>query len=280
MIIRNDLTGQVIGKLTVMGINEERSAKSESNYWDCRCECGKIVTVRTNNLTSWHTTSCGCNRNSECCKAKGNRSYRDLRNQKFSKLTVLEPTEKRDRKSIIWKCKCDCGTECFVSARDLVQGEVASCRHGDCIRIHDFTNKRFGYLTALEPTEKRYMNGAIIWKCKCDCGNIVEVTSINLVQGKVKSCGCKTSEMLSKQTTISNMTRGKTKANTSGCVGVCWNKEHNAWKAQIGYTQDRKKKTKHLGYFKKYEDAVVARKQAESDYFTPVLNKLRDFQED
>ena len=34
------------------------------------------------------------------------------------------------------------------------------------------TGKRFGRLTALEPTTERE-NGYIVWLCRCSCGNIV-----------------------------------------------------------------------------------------------------------
>lgn len=29
-----------------------------------------------------------------------------------------------------------------------------------------------------------------MWKCKCDCGNLVEVASNSLISGGTKSCGC------------------------------------------------------------------------------------------
>ena len=48
---------------------------------------------------------------------------------------------------------------------------------------------RFGKLIALEPTEKR-SGTCIVWKCQCDCGNIVEVRSGSLTTGNTSSCGC------------------------------------------------------------------------------------------
>jgi len=242
-----NLQGEIFGKLTVLQRNEERSKKEESNYWDCECICGNTITVRTNNLLSGHTTSCGCSRNSSCAKAKGSRNYLDLREMRFGKLIAKEPTEQRDKKSVVWKCICDCGNERFVSSRALTKAEITSCGQGDCSRILELAGKRFGYLTAISCTEKRGINGAIIWKCICDCGNEIEVSSLNLVQNKVKSCGCKTNEIASKMATLDNMTHGITKANTSGHVGVCWIEKRKQWKAQIGITVEGKKKTKHLG---------------------------------
>ncbi len=56
-----DLTGQVFGKLTVIGISKKvQSGKRERYYWRCRCDCGNIKDVRTDCLTSGYVTSCGC----------------------------------------------------------------------------------------------------------------------------------------------------------------------------------------------------------------------------
>lgn len=57
--LRNDLTGQKFGRLTVLkhaGYNES----GHTALWECTCECGKVVTVRGTNLISGSTTSCGC----------------------------------------------------------------------------------------------------------------------------------------------------------------------------------------------------------------------------
>ena len=47
---------------------------------------------------------------------------------------------------------------------------------------------KFGRLTIIEKTDKR--NGRnLIYKCQCDCGNIVEVPS-NRIGIYTNSCGC------------------------------------------------------------------------------------------
>lgn len=53
----------------------------------------------------------------------------------------------------------------------------------------DLTGKRFGMLTALNPTSCRE-NGYIVWKCRCDCGRECMVSTRNLRRGVVKNCGC------------------------------------------------------------------------------------------
>jgi len=51
----------------------------------------------------------------------------------------------------------------------------------------DITGKRFGKITALNITDKR-KNGHVVWNCRCDCGNIIEVTTGYLQSGDTKSC--------------------------------------------------------------------------------------------
>lgn len=50
--------------------------------------------------------------------------------------------------------------------------------------------RRFGMLVAVCPTEERSKGGAVVWECKCDCGNTVFVASNNLLAGNSMSCGC------------------------------------------------------------------------------------------
>jgi hypothetical protein len=57
----------------------------------------------------------------------------------------------------------------------------------------DLSGQRFDRLVVLELDEiKRNSNGKTIryWKCICDCGKTVTVSTQNLRQGNTKSCGC------------------------------------------------------------------------------------------
>ncbi len=53
----------------------------------------------------------------------------------------------------------------------------------------DITGQRFGRLVALRPIKKR-MWDCVAWKCKCDCGNVVNVVAGILRYGISQSCGC------------------------------------------------------------------------------------------
>lgn len=51
--------------------------------------------------------------------------------------------------------------------------------------MEDLTSQRFGRLVALEPTDKR-SGLSVVWRCRCDCGNVCEVASGNLRSGRTQ----------------------------------------------------------------------------------------------
>lgn len=53
MATLQNLTGQKFGRLTAIKYLGNRK-------WQCKCECGNIIDVFTNNLTRGNTKSCGC----------------------------------------------------------------------------------------------------------------------------------------------------------------------------------------------------------------------------
>lgn len=112
-----DLTGHIIGKLTIL----ERKRENNRTYYYCRCDCGNELWIRADSLKI--TKSCGCLKEETQFKAK------DISNKNFNRLTALTPTEERDKNngSVIWKCKCVCGNVCYVPAYELTQNKVQSC---------------------------------------------------------------------------------------------------------------------------------------------------------
>lgn len=52
----------------------------------------------------------------------------------------------------------------------------------------DRTGLKYGKLTVIEKTDKRDAGGSVVWRCKCDCGNIIDVSGNALT--RQKSCGC------------------------------------------------------------------------------------------
>lgn len=147
---------------------------------------------------------------------------------------------------------------------------------------------RFGKLTVID-FDGRY---AI---CKCECGNTKRVrkTSLTLKKCPTRSCGCiqkQVAHNIGNKTIVENgrkqiernmtyntnfqvITQDKPPVNnTSGVKGVSWNKEKEAWDAYIGIHGKRIR----LGRYAKFEDAVKARKQAEEEYYQPLIEELKN----
>lgn len=110
-----ELTGKQFGKLVVLGKSENR--KNRSCLWICQCECGNVCEKPTGELNSGFATSCGC-------------SWRQLavhEGDRFGRLVAVRPTERRNAKSVIWECLCDCGKTAFVRTTSLSSGHTTSC---------------------------------------------------------------------------------------------------------------------------------------------------------
>lgn len=61
-------------------------------------------------------------------------------------------------------------------------------------RATDLTGRKFGRLTATSWTGRRD-RGALVWNFACDCGVSVERVGVEVVRGKVLSCGCYKTEI-------------------------------------------------------------------------------------
>ena len=59
MGIKNDLSGRMFGKLTVVGFATTKNGRA---FYNCKCDCGKEIIVSGSHLVTGHTKSCGCSR--------------------------------------------------------------------------------------------------------------------------------------------------------------------------------------------------------------------------
>ncbi|MGN0965617.1 MAG: hypothetical protein ACI4O6_09695 [Dysosmobacter sp.] len=116
----------------------------------------------------------------------------DFTGARFGRLTVIAPTEQRNRGTIVWRCRCDCGKEVLVDSRKLSAGAVRSCGcdEPDYAAIKDLTGMRFGRLVVLGKSGNRAKDRNPLWRCRCDCGKEMETTKRRLITGAVSSCGC------------------------------------------------------------------------------------------
>ena len=149
----------------------------------------------------------------------------ELTGQKFGRLTVIERTDLHKGKKVLWRCLCECGEERLVGTGSLTSGNSKSC---GCLdrekaserRRLDLTGQRFGRLVAIKPLSER-RRGAIVWVCKCDCGQEVERPTHDLRCGHTKSCGCLFTDMITGGKTHPRYKHGM--AHTAA-----YQREHNA----------------------------------------------------
>lgn len=170
-----DLTNKKFGRLTVL---RRLPNDGRRTIWECQCECGNLSQVRTENLRSGHTTSCGCK------VRESSKRFIDLQGKKFGEWTVLSKSEKES----YWLCECSCGTKREVYAPSLKTGKSQSCGHLFKNQIRKpIIGERFGNLTVWDQFKE---NDDWYCQCLCDCGNAATVKRQNLTSGNTQSCGC------------------------------------------------------------------------------------------
>lgn len=94
-----DLTGESFGKLTVVS-QSENSSKS-GKLWICECECGNITTATSSVLVNKKKISCGC--------AEKDWVRQNLSGQVFGNFTVIKDIGSNKHKSRLYECVCVCG---------------------------------------------------------------------------------------------------------------------------------------------------------------------------
>lgn len=283
--IKKIKVGDVFNYLTVIEILGE-------GKYRCRCICGSIKDYFGNNLTRNHTKSCGCKKSALIADKK----IVDLTGLKFGKWTVLYFSHIGKDHQCYWHCRCECGTEKDVSSHQLTSGKSQSC---GCL-LKDINRKNFKkyneyeilgkitfvkysnceewficdtedwnkllnycwrkeneYAVAYDKSGKDIRMHRIIMNCPAD----KEVDHIYQVSCGV--CDNRKSNLRICSIAENNRNRSFMSNNTSGVIGVNWDKNRNKWMSRIEY----KGKTYHLGRYEKFEDAVKSRLKAEKEYF-------------
>ena len=260
-----DLTGRRFGKLTVM----EKTQQRREGYvvWKCLCDCGNEILVNSRHLKRGTVKSCGCEK--KTTSRHGNIAE-DLTGKVFADLTVLRRAENRKGRTC-WLCRCICGNEKVVLAKDLKSGKVKSCGcriHAPRNNREELAGRQFGRLTALYATDMRDKKGSVYWHCRCTCGNEVDVTEAHLVHGNYKSCGCLREENKKRISERSHRIDGTCveilenrkyrRDNKSGFRGVSQMK-NGKYRVDIGF----KRKRYYIGTFDTFNEAVEMRLNAE-----------------
>lgn len=270
--------GQKIGRWTIQGdfiLNSRKERK-----WLCRCDCGTERYVLERSLLYGGSVSCGCFRRERALETNSP----DLTDQQFGELTVIRKVENTKHNSTQWLCKCSCGADYVVQGSLLVTGRRTHCGcKTDRGRPADITGKKFNRLTALYISKRNDPKDGVIWHCRCDCGNEVDVPYNSLVFCNQKSCGCQKKEHDQKLQTFLTHVAGtsvdmlKSKKvptdNTTGYKGVYLIR--GKYVAKIVF----QKKQYFLGTYENIEDAAEARKEAEEVLFDGVAEHYQKWKE-
>ena len=136
---------------------------------------------------------------------------KNLKGQKFGKLTVLERDMSRIGGAAYWICQCECGTIKSIRGSNLTTSNhpTKSCgclnkeKHHNNIDTTSQIGKKYGRLTVLKRDLEKpigHKKGSY-WICQCECGNIISVALSSLTKGSTKSCGCLKREFLTNSNT-------------------------------------------------------------------------------
>jgi hypothetical protein len=136
-------TGEVNGKLTVI---HQASSKGGHSYWNCSCECGKVVTVASSNLKK--TLSCGCLKEDYISPKTYGRIYMRLKGCLRPGLLIRKrQVALADRAKWprgYWVCVClGCNSFTRASTRQLDTMDVISCPKPTCRKRaeHELANR-------------------------------------------------------------------------------------------------------------------------------------------
>lgn len=214
---------------------------------------------------------------------------------KFGKLTVIRKYDVKNNKRIRWLCQCDCGNIKIVIGDDLKSGHTKSC---GCYtkekqkEIHKkyntyeltgeygigYTSKGEEFYFDLEDYDKikdycwyKTPQGYIASRVGEEC---VEFHRLVLNIGKDNydcdvdhichnKCDNRKAQLRIVTRSQNSMNAQPKKTNTSGVVGVYWDKCRNKWAAYI----KKNYKNIYIGRFESKDDAIKARKEAEEKYF-------------
>lgn len=224
-----DLTGERFGMLTVVGIGQPRMLKSGTKLkrWECRCDCGNKCYVPTSHLHSGHTKSCGCFHKAVVSKALSKANKKQNRYEDHGDYMIGYT---QNNKAFL------ISTSDFEKVKDVCwfvarNGYIKGMKDKRCIFLHRLI---------MEPPEGKFVDH-INHRPEDNRRNNLRIVSHEQ----------------------NMMNRGKTKNNTSGCVGVRWISHCRKWGAYITANG----KWQEIGLYEKFDDAVKARKDAEEKYY-------------
>lgn len=201
--------GTMNGIYEIVDINYDFSVRGRDVTLRCS-SCGKIIhrTVM-NGRNKWNELIRNCE-----CQKESKRISEILESEKFLKLKkdkmVSEiGNEYGDYEVIginfgnpdmfVVRCR-KCGYEKKVSANTVINGswKDAACHKHYVQPIkydESYIGKKKNFLTVIDIGRNK--NGERRFVCRCECGNVKQVSPTFWERGEIKSCGCKRDELVS-----------------------------------------------------------------------------------
>ncbi|MET7041037.1 HNH endonuclease [Clostridium botulinum] len=213
----------------------------------------------------------------------------------YSKLMVIEKSKNRTNSGLVkWICKCECGNIIEARGDRLRTGKTKSC--GCSKHFNEFIDKveyiigidskgeqftfdkcdyefikqycwyvdKTGYVVYKDKKGTHYLHRVLM---KAKIGQFIDHINNNKKDNRRENLRFATQQQNNFNKSIQNN-------NTSGIVGVRYDKSVNKWIAYIGYNN----KNIRLGAFKNKKDAIKVRKEAEKKYFGEFAHKTNNRQ--
>lgn len=222
---RIDLIGEKFGRLTVVKRIEDKDCKDSK--WLCKCDCGNEIVAFGVNLKRNRTMSCGCLRRESSSKAHKKYNTYDLSGEYGIGYTLK-------------------GEEFYFDLEDY-----------DSIKDYCWFKDKDDYIIANNNDTHSMIR---LHRLVTNCPDDLMPDHIN---GRPTRNDNRKSNLRICTNQENSMNSAISNKNTSGVIGVSWDKTRNKWAAYICYNS----KTIHLGRYDNFEDAVRARLIAEKEHF-------------
>ena len=188
---REKMIGERFGKLEVLSFEGVRNEKA---IFKCRCDCGKEIVVRGNDLKSGGTTSCGCAKK-EAIHKRYEKTWNLFIGTKINLLTATKFIG-TENGNALFEFECECGNKTILPAYIVKSGGIKSCGCLAKETMHrkyrdiwsSFIGTKINFLTATKFIGTK--NKKAMFEFECDCGNKTILPACDVKSGHIKSCGC------------------------------------------------------------------------------------------
>lgn len=258
--------GDVFGRWTIL--------KVDGVFSECECSCDEHTKKRVKNYTlqTGASTCCGC------IKKEENKAAVEI-GKMYYNWKVIAHAGRDSFGSNLIECECQCEkkTRTTMTISTLLRGRSKRCGCETDIRTGD----KFGRWTVLDKTNTKQSSRSDMWRCQCECGEIREVLSSALRNGRSKSCGCLTREIV----TIHGLSHTKeyknekhrewAKRNPDKCAAKVHRYRARKQQASPYWAEERTNKAVENLNKQKRKLKAETGKQHEIDHIVPLTGKIK-----